>query len=529
MGLDYVGDLGKFDQGLSMDTNPEITDLIQFGKSVLMAIPATAPLVKVTLDILPSQPDTIGNIHVGHSGPSQVMVDPTVLKRVLNHLLANAADYVEEGSIQLRIGYNSNNRLTFCVTDTGPGLEMAPDAADGDLPTVFQKYHQEVIPKSNESIELEEAATLRDKIEQRISSHKRQGLGVGLALTYHLVQELGGELRCSSIMGQGTTFWFSLPKKVSDNTTTDNPNNPTLTPMTINVGDKIKSKDDYCMPDFAILNHPADGTDQTMISGLTEPPELGGGGYGGYATMTTTGQQQVSGSTSDDASPIHNVSESSQSKRKRPRFQEPIDELPEISMSNLACIGIKAQDPPNVLVVEDTKSCAKLYTMLLAKFNISSQVAENGKQAIDLLMKSTPGTFDMVLMDLRMPVMDGLEATNIIKNDLGMDIPVIAVTGDDSEDTLEACNKIGFDEFQSKPLKRDVLKDIVKKYTGYQVNQKGRKELKRDATRQDKTNNGYLIIGPQGRKQQEQEQQTRNACFYLCLHKDSNNFDLFVI
>jgi hypothetical protein len=68
--------------------------------------------------------------------------------------------------------------LTFVVADSGPGLEMAPGAAEGDLPTIFQKYHQELIPE--QTTDLEAATTLREKLDQHIGEHKRQGLGVGL-------------------------------------------------------------------------------------------------------------------------------------------------------------------------------------------------------------------------------------------------------------------------------------------------------------------------------------------------------------
>jgi CheY-like chemotaxis protein len=358
------------------------------------------------------------------------MVDPNILKRVLDHILANAADLTQQGTIALRIGYSSDRRLTFVVTDTGPGLEMAPDAADGDLPTVFQRYHQEVIPE--ETADLEAAATLRDKIEQRISCHKRQGLGVGLSLSYHLVQEIGGELRCSSTMGQGTTFWFSLPRKVSINPTILSKQKLMSSSIEIR---RSESREDCLMPHFEVLSMPDD-----ICSILSD-----------YIT--------ISGERNDGEK--NNI-------RGR-AFEKPEDELPDVSMSTLASVGIKAQVPPNVLVVEDTKLCATMLCMILTKFNISSQVAVNGQLAVDILQEATPGTFDLILMDLRMPVMDGLEATDIIKNKLKLDIPVIALTADDTEDTRETCKKVGFDGFQGKPLKRDVLKEVIKEFTGYEV------------------------------------------------------------
>lgn len=108
---------------------------------------------------------------------------------------------------------------------------------------------------------------------------------------------------------------------------------------------------------------------------------------------------------------------------------------------------------------------ARLLAMQLKKMNCISQRAENGRVAIDILTESMPGTFDMVLMDLRMPVMDGLEATKLIRGELGMkDLPVIALTGEMSADIRSECDEIGFDEFYQKPLKKDKLEKIIIKY-----------------------------------------------------------------
>ena len=75
--------------------------------------------------------------------------------------------------------------------------------------------------------------------------------------------------------------------------------------------------------------------------------------------------------------------------------------------------------------------------MQLKKMNCSTHRAENGRIAVDILKNSMPGTFDMVLMDLRMPVMDGLEATKLIRNELKInDLPILALTGEIRDDIL---------------------------------------------------------------------------------------------
>lgn len=103
--------------------------------------------------------------------------------------------------------------------------------------------------------------------------------------------------------------------------------------------------------------------------------------------------------------------------------------------------------------------------MQLKKLKCSTQRAENGRVAIDILKESMPGTFDMVLMDLRMPVMDGLEATKLIRDELNMKyLPIVALTGEMSADIRKECDEIGFDNFFQKPLKKDMLEGIVNKY-----------------------------------------------------------------
>ncbi len=65
--------------------------------------------------------------------------------------------------------------------------------------------------------------------------------------------------------------------------------------------------------------------------------------------------------------------------------------------------------------------------------------------------------------------MDGLEATKIIKEELQVRTPVVALTADDTEVMKKMCNELNFDGFQGKPMKRDALKEILKQFTGYDV------------------------------------------------------------
>jgi CheY-like chemotaxis protein len=414
--LDDVSDLGKFDQGKVMHIHPEVFSLEKLGKRVLQEVPPAKSLVEVVLELGPRAERSFASLT---PGPELAMTDPGVLGRVLKQLLANAVDITERGEVRLKIGYNRQRRLTFIVEDTGPGLLMAPDAADGDLPAIFQRYHQEILP--DDTADFDEAMGLREKIEAQIASHKKNGLGNGLSLSYHLVQTLGGELRCSSTMGEGTRFWFSLPRQVTWNTTI-----PT--------------------------NHPLPST---TIRKDTSPP---------------TKPEDACYVSSSDETATSEDEKSSRGKRNRANvFEIPKDVVPSVDSSTLAECGIKSQVPPSILVVEDTKACAKMLCVTLSKFNCSCKWAENGQIAVDILRTSASGSFDLILMDLRMPVLDGLQATRIIKSELKIQTPVVALTGDCNQETRDECEKLGFNAFQAKPMKRDVLKEIIKQFTGYEV------------------------------------------------------------
>ncbi|AMQ57388.1 response regulator [Algoriphagus sanaruensis] len=117
-----------------------------------------------------------------------------------------------------------------------------------------------------------------------------------------------------------------------------------------------------------------------------------------------------------------------------------------------------------ILVGEDSSIIINLTKNVLAFEKYEMKAAKNGKQVLELLEKEH---FDLILMDIGMPVMDGLECTRLIRNHADSaksKLPIIAISGNANNYTPEEFRKFGFDDFIQKPLDYDKLLATVKKH-----------------------------------------------------------------
>ena len=108
----------------------------------------------------------------------------------------------------------------------------------------------------------------------------------------------------------------------------------------------------------------------------------------------------------------------------------------------------------NILLVEDNLLNAKLVSILFAQYRIKLHFAVNGLQAVDMLKANN---FDIVLMDIEMPVMNGYEATTMIRQRLKNDVPIIALTAHALPGESERCLHAGMDAYISKPVDPGIL------------------------------------------------------------------------
>jgi PAS domain S-box-containing protein len=133
----------------------------------------------------------------------------------------------------------------------------------------------------------------------------------------------------------------------------------------------------------------------------------------------------------------------------------------------------ESAEPLRILVVEDNRVNSKLTSTYLRKMGHFSVEAANGQEALDLLGRNT---FDVVLMDLKMPEMDGLEATKAIKagraGEHNRDIPVVALTAHALNEIRETCLKAGMSDFLTKPVNYDDIADLLSRFRSRRPNKK---------------------------------------------------------
>ena len=125
--------------------------------------------------------------------------------------------------------------------------------------------------------------------------------------------------------------------------------------------------------------------------------------------------------------------------------------------NDLACKGIK------VLVAEDNPVNRKLMEVLLESFGCEIRIVNNGKEALDDLKDNT---YDVVLMDIQMPVMGGLEATQAIRAGISKELPVLGLSASVMKEEMEKGIAAGMNDYLMKPINAKTLKESLLKWSG---------------------------------------------------------------
>ncbi|MBO1518753.1 hybrid sensor histidine kinase/response regulator [Oceanisphaera pacifica] len=384
--------------------------------------------------------------------PNSLRGDPLRLGQVLVNLVNNAVKFTERGEVVLKVSicHNPEPQLCFAVSDTGIGI--VPEQLD----RLFQSFTQV------------DASTTR----------KYGGSGLGLSITHHLVQLMQGTIEVTSQPGLGSCFTVSLPLNpgqltrspiavsfknqavllVDDNHLVIEVVSQLLTKlnMTVYSATNLTLAKDILLKrgsaiDIAIIDcriGPDDGLDLarylqqeshfrhiklliTSAFGQDKPAQkMRNLGLTQYLSKPITEHnlryalQQLLEVASADTDPY----------------------LLDVSYYQQRLLG------KHVLLAEDNRMNQQLIVEFLKQIKVSVTLADNGRQAVELTSKHS---FDAILMDLQMPILDGVEATRQIRKlNVNHQIPIIALTASAMRGDRETSLAAGMNSYVTKPVNR---------------------------------------------------------------------------
>ena len=394
-----------------------------------------------------------------------LFADQLRINQIFINILSNALKYTPEKK-QVFVDlteYPSDKpgciKLEYKVADTGIGMTQS-----------FMEIMYEPFIRQTDS---------------RINSI--QGTGLGLAITKKMVDIMGGKIDCESIEGKGTTFTVTLDIVVSSKAETEQK----LPPIEVLVID-----DDEVLLETACETLTALGTNPEIAesgdAALTKllAKKQAGKSYnviildwkmpGINGLELTKKIREIAGNDISillvSAYVWTQIEEDAKQAGvngfiSKPLFRSSLFKKISEVLGLQENITTKEENNSeladmNILVVEDMDVNWEVISTLLDMYGIKSQRAENGKVAVDMLRNISPTDFDVVFMDIQMPVMNGLDATREIRklpNPFAAGIPIIAMTADAFSENVAECLDAGMNGHIAKPIDiNNVIKELRK-------------------------------------------------------------------
>jgi two-component system, sensor histidine kinase and response regulator len=413
---------------------------------------------------------------VAHGAPEMVMGDPGRLRQVLINLLGNAVKFTTEGEVTLKVQADliedKTVTLHFIVSDTGVGIEPRK------LNSIFEAFNQA------------DTSTTREY----------GGTGLGLTISKSLIEMMGGRIWVESEPGVGSRFHFTAKfdiaeihrKVVEANTSSvalsgvkvlivdDNRTNRRIlegllkrwgmAPTAMPDGEKAlaelsaarKRNEPYRLILTDMHMPKMDGFD--MVERIKDTPEFSAATIMMLTSGGQRGDAERCGKLGISAYLLKPVRQS--------ELREAISRVLQ-AKEQTGDIAVITQDALNekrnavslhILLAEDNPVNQKLAVRLLEKRGHKVAVAGNGKQAVSAMEQRS---FDLVLMDVQMPEMDGLEATRLLREreqGSGSHQAVVAMTALVMKGDRERCISAGMDGYLSKPIRPLELDEVLEKY-----------------------------------------------------------------
>ena len=396
--------------------------------------------------------------------PIQITGDSHRLRQVLINLINNALKFTHAGEVFIKVNFESLNdqelELTFDIIDTGIGI---PENKISKLFTAFTQV---------------DSSTTR----------KYGGTGLGLVISQKLVVLMGGNFTVKSRVGKGTTFSFNIKSKLSELPQKENvfvsakgnenkkvliidDNRNFLTILSVQLA-QWKLVPVSATSGAEALTILAGDKDFSLVISDMLMPVMDGMQLGAEIKKILPGipmillsaigdENRASYTTVYSAVLTKPVKEGQLFKTIQVELSE--NKSAYVAEAEKPAVTVLSDDfalknPLSILLAEDNLINQKLATRVLNKLGYSLDIANHGVEAVGMLQKKD---YDLILMDILMPEMDGLEATKVIRSGSNYQPQIVAMTANAMPEDRETCISAGMNEYITKPIKLDELMRIL--------------------------------------------------------------------
>ncbi len=408
--------------------------------------------------------------------PEYLMGDPIRIRQVLLNLLSNALKFTEQGEVILVVAAvdhgDDSVTVEFSVHDTGIGI---PEDKLTEIFDVFVQAHK---------------------------ASEYGGTGLGLAICQRLAQLMEGEISVSSSLGEGSTFRFraKLTKAPAAATGIAEPDaTPELNgkqallvddnPIALEILERILSpvgmKSTCVQSGAEALKVLGERSFDLVLTDIRMP------GMNGYefarAVRRIHGKRfpRIVALSSDiswgNREKMANAGFDGflmKPARKQVLFSmiQAVLGLSEIAREPVSQYSLR---PPRksglrVLLAEDNRMNQKVATRKLNMMGIEVDLAENGAKAVEMAQSAN---YDLILMDIQLPLLDGLQATRRIR-DAKITTPIVAMTAGVMQGDREQCIEAGMNDYMSKPVKQQTMREMLARYCGLEATTEIRDDLR---------------------------------------------------
>ena len=472
-----------------------INDILDFSKieagkvelePIEFSLVETVAEVTRTLRARASQKGLHLSCRIQPSVPEFLVADPTRLRQILVNLVGNAIKFTERGEVRIQVKLNSASEsevaLHFAVSDTGIG-----------------------IPKDKQQL-------IFDSFSQADGSTTRRfgGTGLGLAISSQLIGLMGGRIWVESVVGEGSTFHFVIRAGRADPRADvhapealeglrvmvidEDADTRSLLSMMLDSWRMESALVDNCAVALQVMKWSSklgrhfemllvrDQLVKSQADSLAR--EIRKNADFAKTPILLIAEEELDeeqwlemGATGCLTTPIsqsrlldlvlNTLSASPNEERKAPRVSD--KDTPNTAAQEAGSGEQDSKRSLKVLLAEDIPENQALAVALLERQGHSVSVASNGREALELLQREA---VDLILMDIQMPEMGGVEATNAIREKeraTGGRTPIIALTAHAMKGDRERYLRAGMDGYVSKPIRRQELFDAIEQLTSKTV------------------------------------------------------------